>query len=209
MTTLRLCIACCITKATNTHSQYAIFVAFPQQQCLQERALIVSYTNIAYLVWWHNNPTCVLASSLLIFLYNCVQYWTLCFNRQQINEFYFFASQGGKFEKTKIYVVPFKSFTCGISKASCSTQLRGCPRSYVRSSHFVATAKIVVTLSLETPRSGGGKSWCWSEQRLTSRSQGAHRKSCANCLDLIQVEWISYSLLTVLLQIPALEVFIE
>ena len=37
----------------------------------------------------------------------------------------------------------------------CSTQLRGCPRSYLRSSHFVATAKLVVTISLETPRSGG------------------------------------------------------
>jgi hypothetical protein len=44
---------------------------------------------------------------------------------------------------------------------------------------------------------------------LTSSSQGAHSKSCANCLDLIQVEWISYSLLTVLLQILALEVFID
>lgn len=152
----------------------------------------------------------VLASSFLRFLLHSVYYWTLWSNRQQIKKFYFFASHGGKFERTKIYVVPFKSFTCGISKACCSTQLRGCPRSYFRSSHFVATAKLVVTISLETPRSGGGKScWCWSEQRLTSSSPGAHRKSCANCLDLIQVKWISYSSLAVLLQIPAVEVFID
>ena len=34
----RLRIACWITKATNTHSQYAILIAFPQQQRLHERA---------------------------------------------------------------------------------------------------------------------------------------------------------------------------
>jgi hypothetical protein len=46
---------------------------------------------------------------------------------------------------------------------------------------------------------GGGTScWCWSEQRLTSSPQGAHRKSCANCLRLIQVEWISCTLSRVL-----------
>jgi hypothetical protein len=31
-------IACCITKATDTHSQYVILIAFPRQQWLSERA---------------------------------------------------------------------------------------------------------------------------------------------------------------------------
>ena len=34
----RISITCWITKATNTHSQYVIIIAFPLQQCLQERA---------------------------------------------------------------------------------------------------------------------------------------------------------------------------
>jgi len=72
MTTVRLYIACCITKATNTHSQYVILVSFPQQQWLQDRAFILSYTYIACLVWWHSNTTCFLASSFLRFLYHCV-----------------------------------------------------------------------------------------------------------------------------------------
>ena len=30
--------ACSITKITNTHPEYVILIALPQQQCLQERA---------------------------------------------------------------------------------------------------------------------------------------------------------------------------
>jgi hypothetical protein len=33
MTLWRMRIACWITKATNTHSQYVILIAFPLQQC--------------------------------------------------------------------------------------------------------------------------------------------------------------------------------
>jgi hypothetical protein len=36
-----------ITEATNTHSQYVMLIAFPQQQQLHERALMLSYTYIA------------------------------------------------------------------------------------------------------------------------------------------------------------------
>jgi len=36
----RLHIACWITKATNTHSEYVILIAFPLQQWLRERASI-------------------------------------------------------------------------------------------------------------------------------------------------------------------------
>jgi len=34
-------IACCITKVTDTHSEYVIFITFLQQQWLPERALLL------------------------------------------------------------------------------------------------------------------------------------------------------------------------
>jgi hypothetical protein len=37
----RMRTACWITKATNTQSEYVIFIAFPRQQWLQERPLIL------------------------------------------------------------------------------------------------------------------------------------------------------------------------
>jgi len=43
----RMRIACCIRKATNTHSDYVIIIAFPQQQWLHERASMLRYTYIA------------------------------------------------------------------------------------------------------------------------------------------------------------------
>jgi hypothetical protein len=43
-------IACWITKATNTHSQYVILIVFPPQQWLRERASILCYTYIDRLV---------------------------------------------------------------------------------------------------------------------------------------------------------------
>jgi len=43
-------IACWIPKATNTHSQYAILIAFPQQQQLHACASMLRYTYIACLV---------------------------------------------------------------------------------------------------------------------------------------------------------------
>jgi hypothetical protein len=46
----RMRFACWITKATDTHSQYVILIAFPRQQSLRERASILSYTYIACLV---------------------------------------------------------------------------------------------------------------------------------------------------------------
>ena len=41
MTIWRMRIACWIAKATHTHSQYLIRIAFPLQQWLQERASIL------------------------------------------------------------------------------------------------------------------------------------------------------------------------
>jgi len=38
MTIWRMCIACWIPKATDTHSEYVILIALPLQQCLHESA---------------------------------------------------------------------------------------------------------------------------------------------------------------------------
>ena len=49
MTVGRMHIACWMTKATNTHSEYVILIAFPLQQWLHERASMLRYTYIACL----------------------------------------------------------------------------------------------------------------------------------------------------------------
>jgi hypothetical protein len=40
----RMRIACWIPKATDTHSEYTIFIAFPQQQRLHQNTLRLRYT---------------------------------------------------------------------------------------------------------------------------------------------------------------------
>jgi len=50
MTIWRMRIACWVAKATNTHSEYVILIAFPLQQWLRERASLLLYTYIACLV---------------------------------------------------------------------------------------------------------------------------------------------------------------
>jgi len=50
MTVWRMRIACRITKATNTHSQYVTIFAFPLQQWLHERASALGYTYVAWLI---------------------------------------------------------------------------------------------------------------------------------------------------------------
>ena len=44
MTIWRMRITCWIPKATDTHSEYVIFIAFPLQQWLQERVSLLRYT---------------------------------------------------------------------------------------------------------------------------------------------------------------------
>ena len=46
----RMRIACWITKAINTRSEYVILIAFPLQQLLHERASMLRYTYTACLV---------------------------------------------------------------------------------------------------------------------------------------------------------------
>ena len=42
--------ACCVPKATNTHSQYILLIDLSQQQWLHERASLLCHTFIACLV---------------------------------------------------------------------------------------------------------------------------------------------------------------
>jgi len=44
MTVWRMHIACWITKATNTHSDYTILISVPRQLCLHESASMLRYT---------------------------------------------------------------------------------------------------------------------------------------------------------------------
>jgi hypothetical protein len=46
----RMRFALCITKATDTHSEYVILIAFPWRQWLRERASVLRYTYISRLV---------------------------------------------------------------------------------------------------------------------------------------------------------------
>jgi hypothetical protein len=50
MTMWRKRVACWITKATNTQTEYFIFIAFSLQQLLHEHVSVLRYTYIAYLV---------------------------------------------------------------------------------------------------------------------------------------------------------------
>jgi hypothetical protein len=53
----RMRFACRIRKATDTHSEYVIIIAFPRQQWLRERASIVHYTYNVWLVKIHCDYT--------------------------------------------------------------------------------------------------------------------------------------------------------
>jgi hypothetical protein len=64
MTIWRMRNACWITKATNTHSEYVIFIYFPLQQRLHERASVGRYTYIARLVISAGSGNFLAASTL-------------------------------------------------------------------------------------------------------------------------------------------------
>jgi hypothetical protein len=49
----RMRYTCWIKKATDTHSEYVILIAFPKQQWLRERVLLLHCPYIAYLVIIH------------------------------------------------------------------------------------------------------------------------------------------------------------
>jgi hypothetical protein len=58
-------VACWIPKATDTHSEYAIFITFPRQQWFHERASMLRYTYIACLVL-RNDKILVLVKQFLL-----------------------------------------------------------------------------------------------------------------------------------------------
>jgi hypothetical protein len=51
MTIWRMRIACWVPKSTDTHSEYVMLIAFPLQQWLHERALVLRFNYIACLVF--------------------------------------------------------------------------------------------------------------------------------------------------------------
>jgi len=57
-------IACWITNATNTHSEYVAPVAFPLQQWLQERASVLYFTYIACLLYLYCSFLQIMCSTL-------------------------------------------------------------------------------------------------------------------------------------------------
>ena len=50
MTVWCMCIECWVSKATKTHSEYVIIVAFPLEKWLRESALMLRYKHIGCLV---------------------------------------------------------------------------------------------------------------------------------------------------------------
>ena len=66
----QILVACCLTMATNTHSEYVILIGFPQQQQLHEHASMLRYMYIACLV------VVCLNSSLLVG-WKCIGMWTV------------------------------------------------------------------------------------------------------------------------------------
>ena len=79
MTIGRMCIAGWITKSANTHSEYAILIAFPLQQWLKKRSLVLRYSTLAvlyfyvctvYLVYsFYFNQQCTLYIHIYIYIY--------------------------------------------------------------------------------------------------------------------------------------------
>jgi hypothetical protein len=58
----RMRIACWTPKATNTHSEYIIRIAFPQQRWLQERASVALYVHCLF--WYDTNIKRLICLSL-------------------------------------------------------------------------------------------------------------------------------------------------
>ena len=49
MTTWSMRIGCWISKATDTHPEYVILIAFPLQRCLRDLASMLCHTYIAFI----------------------------------------------------------------------------------------------------------------------------------------------------------------
>ena len=82
-------IACWITKATNTHSEYVTLIVFPLQQWLYERASLLRYTYTACLVFFGVTQKPHLTHFLLL----CVSYFGIRFSFSVFMFTNFFLSQ--------------------------------------------------------------------------------------------------------------------
>jgi hypothetical protein len=60
----RILFACWITKATYTHSEYGIYIAFPRRQWLHKRALMPLCTYMTSLVIRIISSACLLSQAL-------------------------------------------------------------------------------------------------------------------------------------------------
>ena len=69
MTIWRMRIECRIPKATNTHSEYVILIAFPLQQWLHKRSSKLRYTYIACIVS-NREAQCLLRGTICTFTRN-------------------------------------------------------------------------------------------------------------------------------------------
>jgi hypothetical protein len=73
MTIWYMRIACWVPRATNTHSEYVILIAFPLQRSLHERASMLRYTHISCLVTTSFVIYCWLETLAVVYVY----LWTL------------------------------------------------------------------------------------------------------------------------------------
>ena len=64
--TWRMCIACWIPNATDTHSEYVILIAFPRQQWLRERSSLLRLRTLLVLLLSMCTP--VLETVLVVLL---------------------------------------------------------------------------------------------------------------------------------------------
>jgi hypothetical protein len=72
----RMRLACWITKATETHSEYVILIAFSPQQWLNKRASILCYAYIALLVT-KTDTACSWSVSVGLIIYHTAHLWRL------------------------------------------------------------------------------------------------------------------------------------
>jgi hypothetical protein len=77
MTIWRMFIACWVTKATNSHSEYAILIVFPLQQWLHEHALLFRNSTLPVLPLLSSNSWLLIQLNKYC-VYVCVQTGNSC-----------------------------------------------------------------------------------------------------------------------------------
>jgi len=106
-------IACWIPKATNTHSEYVIFIAFPLQQRLHERPSRLRYTYIACLVLISNQKHCWSESQFTSYR---VYIQFILYLRLKANTTYVQVFRSYPVHKSRTVCDRFKQFTMGTQR---------------------------------------------------------------------------------------------